>query len=282
MSNYPPTGFTQQWVPLQNGLPQGPAYWQQQAPPPSMPVPGYGGGYVPPRKNRNTVNQVKALLAQAAPGQLLDIAKHASAELRAKNPTLHQELVKAVVGGASAPVAQAKGTLGMDTSEITSRKAVWKGKCETDPLVAYRDSVILQVQKQHGTKVAVDDMVCDMPNIDLKRYMQGKKRREALLSECGLARDGVNFVLLPDWVDTSCQDSLSGDCEDKDEESEFVTKQDFLAMQVSLFAKFEELMGKSQTPNPGTLRPPGAPPVRESGPLVKGEAKEQGVDDARK
>jgi len=240
---------------MQMGVPQGPGFWQQSPPPPPLITPYQGGGYVPTRKNRNTVVQVKALLAQATPGQLLDMAKHASAELRSKNPGLHQELVKAVIGGAPTPKAQALGVDAKDPSEIIRRKAVWKEKCEADSLVTYRDSVIVEAQKQFGVKAAVDDLVCDMPGVRLKEYMQGKKRREVLLSECGLAREGANFVLLPDWVDTSCQDSLSGDRESDSGESSYVTRDDFIAMQVSLFAKIEELMGKPKAPPAPVVKP---------------------------
>jgi len=210
----------------------------------------------------------------------LDIAKHASAELRSKNPNLHQELVKAVNGGATVPQAQARGPNVGDASEITRRKALWREKCEQDSVVAYRDSVITEVQRQQGTKVAVDEVVCDMPNVDLKRYLQGKKKRELLLAESGLAREGVDLVLLPGWTDSSCQDSMNGDGQSDEGKDDFVTRADFASMQAilqSLATTVGQLVGKDLPPKlDKPVKAPAAPPGGNTKQGSNTESKGQG------
>jgi len=163
------------------------------------------------------VTHVQSLLAQASDGQLLDVAKHASALLRERSPRLFSELVKAVNGSHAGKIKPQGVSSESDLTLppaflVAKRKEVWSKMCNDDVIVTYYTRIV----KQHQTanpKAAVDtEILAENSGVDVAKYHRGKQLREKYLADSGLYRlpNGQLAPLQgfkdPDGVDSLCEE----------------------------------------------------------------------------
>jgi hypothetical protein len=79
---------------------------------------------------------------------------------------------------------------------IADRKQRWKALCAQDQEVLYWQQIQEQFKSEHGANCEVDALVAENDDVDLRKYLRGKRRRETLLKDAKLAREGSTFVPL--------------------------------------------------------------------------------------
>jgi hypothetical protein len=198
-------------IPANSGVPYGQPYF-----PPTMgttpfvypypvPVPqgsgpgrgrGRGRGYANTPRIRSLVPQVKEELRAATPGQLLELGRYVAATLSRTDPVLYGQFLAGLGRGTTttpsipSPDAQATRLI------IADRKKVWKAACENDEDVKYWQSTVDALKDKHGANANVDTLILTDSKVDVRRYQTGKSRREALLAESGLAREGSGLIAI--------------------------------------------------------------------------------------
>jgi hypothetical protein len=163
-------------------------------------------------RSQSLVNVTKKNIRSMTAGQVLELARFASAQLSAKDPRLYADFleglrVKAFPSDSGAhPLAAASFPEPSQDEDLrkqllAGRKTDWKVLCEDDGSVQYYMRVVREVKAQHGVNAAVDELiVTDEYDYDVKQYHAGRLRREALLTECGLRRDGSKLTLDPAYA----------------------------------------------------------------------------------
>jgi len=198
---YPPPATVVGGPPLVYGSQPGQPVWV-----PNSRGRGRGRGASSNTGTPNLVTRVKAEIQVARPGQVLELARFAASQLSSRSPVLYQQFVTGLVGGAppALPPGEEKSTRAMI---IADRKQRWKALCVQDEEVQYWQQIQEKFKSEHGTNCEVDALVAEYEDIDLRKYLRGKRRRETLLKDAKLAREGSTFVPL----EGDEEDSNAGD-----------------------------------------------------------------------
>jgi hypothetical protein len=104
------------------------------------------------------------------------------------------------------PVTDGKEERSTVAMIVADRKQRWKARCAESPEVQYWQQCQDRLKAQYGANAEVDGLVIADQEVDIRRYFQGKQRREELLAECGLAREGSSLIPL----DVDDADSQAG------------------------------------------------------------------------
>jgi len=175
---------------------------------------------------QSVVNQAKSILGSATAGQVLELLRWLAGRLSNQDPSKYNDFLAGigVSGGSNVSPPSSTQSSKADLFLLNDRKNIWKKKCEEDEDVVYYLSVIAHTKEIHGVNTSVDDLLGDedfvdanSTKVDSDKYLRGRRRRENLLSEVGLARD-QNGQLVLGLLDTeSTSDSKIPD--DKPEET---------------------------------------------------------------
>jgi len=154
------------------------------------------------------VNTCKAVLGNATPGQLLEVGKWVAARLSRASPGLYAVHLKGLglkEGKASStpasatPQGEGGGSAQADAVLIASRRDRWKSLCREDPQVKFYYDMVARIKRERGANAAVDEIVSreghDITESEVGRYYLGRSRKDTLLAECGLSREGSTLVL---------------------------------------------------------------------------------------
>jgi len=181
-------------------VPAPPPHLVYQAPPPQGGWPGtrgrgQRGGPPGDGRGQNVVTRVKAQVGVARPGQVLETARFAAATLANRSPSLYGQFLAGLTGQGGEPVKAPPNEGKVAQSLIVAdRKAKWQELCAEDQDVQFWQRCQKDVKARAGTNVAVDDLVAEDDAVDIRLYLKGKKRREELLAQVGLAREGSQLV----------------------------------------------------------------------------------------
>jgi len=187
---YPPPATAVGGPPLVYGNQPGQPVWV-----PNSRGRGRGRGASGNTGTPNLVTRVKAEIQVARPGQVLELARFAASQLSSRSPVLYQQFVTGLVGGApqASPPVEEKSTRAMI---VADRKQRWKALCVQDDEVQYWQQIQDKFKSEHGTNCEVDSLVAEYDDVDVRKYLRGKRRRESLLKDAKLAREGSSFVPL--------------------------------------------------------------------------------------
>lgn len=145
---------------------------------------------------RTLVNDVKAMLGGASPGQTLEVCRFAAATLARSNPTLYKQFLAGLrVETPSGTQADPRGSDATRQAVIADRQARWRELCAADTEVTYFNETVRSLKLVHGAQAAVDDLVREDESVDLRRFLRGRARKEELLATAGLVRLGTGLDL---------------------------------------------------------------------------------------
>lgn len=156
---------------------------------------GRGRGSTGDGGNQNLVTRVKAELQVARPGQVLELTRFAASQLASRSPVLYQQFL-AGLGVGDQPVKAETEEKVTRNFIVADRKARWRDACLLDLDVQYWQQLQDRIKEERGANAEVDAIVTDDESLDIRQYLRGKKRREELLMENGLAREGSTLVPL--------------------------------------------------------------------------------------
>lgn len=156
---------------------------------------GQRGGPPSDGRGQNVVTRVKAQVGVARPGQVLETARFAAATLAQRSPSLYGQFLAGLTGQGGEPVRVPPNEGKVAQSLIVAdRKAKWQELCAADPDVVFWQQCQRNAKATAGANAAVDDIIADDDTVDIRAYLKGKKRREELLAQAGLAREGSQLV----------------------------------------------------------------------------------------
>jgi hypothetical protein len=181
--------------------PMGPPAMAYSVPQPFAQAPGGGrgrgrgrGGYANTPRTRSLVPQIKEEARMATGGQLLELTRYFAATLSKTDATLYGQFLTGLGRGVA---VQDHSTTSPDTSVsrmiVADRKKKWKELCAADDDAVFWQTTVDHIKKEHGASASVDELVLSDEKVDVRRYQLGRLRREALLTEAGLTREGTGL-----------------------------------------------------------------------------------------
>jgi len=156
---------------------------------------GRGRGAASDGASQNLVTRVKAELQVARPGQVLELARFAASQLSSRSPVLYQQFLAGLLAGDQSAKTEPEGKVTRSLI-VADRKAKWRELCAGDDDVLFWQQCQDKVKGQHGANAEVDTLIAEDESIDIRKYLKGKRRREELLVEAGLAREGSTLIPL--------------------------------------------------------------------------------------
>lgn len=156
---------------------------------------GRGRGAVGNDGSGNLVTRVKAELQVARPGQVLELARFAASQLSSRSPVLYQQLLAGLMAGDQSAKTEPEERV-TKSLIVADRKAKWRELCSVDPDVVFWQQCQDTIKAHHGANAEVDTLIAENEDCDIRKYLKGKKRREDLLMEAGLAREGSTLIPL--------------------------------------------------------------------------------------
>lgn len=156
---------------------------------------GRGRGAASDGASQNLVTRVKAELQVARPGQVLELARFAASQLANRSPVLYQQLLAGLLAGDQSVKTEPEEKV-TRSLVVADRKAKWRELCAGDPDVVFWQQCQDTIKAQYGANAEVDSLIAEDDSKDIRKYLRGKKRREELLAESGLAREGSTLIPL--------------------------------------------------------------------------------------
>jgi hypothetical protein len=127
-----------------------------------------------------------------------------------QDPTKFSEFLTGIgaSGGSNQAPPSSQQSSKADLFLLNDRKNIWKKKCGEDEDVVYFQNIVAYTKEIHGANTSVDDLLGNEDftdetgaEVDCKQYLCGRRRRDQLLAEVGLARD-QNGQLVLGLIDT--------------------------------------------------------------------------------